>query len=158
MTNRTIDKMRPRKTTLIFFVAVLVINLLFASCGNTSSTSVAAIKSFQIIKTENYMFRALELKIMPLDKKGRLLNNISSTLIANVMLWNDQRTGILLQQWENIPITREDFQDNVGYIIVLNYVDFEPMVDQVAYIKMAVKAGDISWSSEAEVWLLESEH
>ncbi len=65
----------------------------------------------------------MQITFMPKDENGQLLS-INGKLSAEI--WTTGFSRVLLQEWENISITKDSFRDEVGYRIDLEYDDFKP--------------------------------
>ena len=87
----------------------------------------------------------LQITIMPMDKNGQPLS-IEGKLSAE--LWTTDSSEVLLQQWDNVPITKDSFIDGSGHDVDLEYKDFKPEIGVQYHILIALTVGSTRVTTE----------
>jgi hypothetical protein len=86
-----------------------------------------------------------------MDENGQLLS-IEGKLSAE--LWTTDSSEVLLQQWDNVPVTKDSFIDGSGHDVDLEYKDFKPEIGFQYHILIALTVGSTRLTTERVLQLI----
>ncbi len=117
----------------------------------TSEELVPKSITFSHVLTQETAETTLQITIMPRDENDQLLS-IEGKLSAE--LWTTDSSEVLLQQWDNVSITKDSFIEDSGNHVSLEYKDFKPEPGSWYYIMITLTVGTTRLTTERELQLI----
>lgn len=144
---------------ILFMLLLLLISLFScaSSRGSSSATFSGTAARLAFIQSGIITENSLDMFLGIYDGNGQLLNAEGE---VEVVLWENRESTVdsqcaPIQQWKDLPINADSFEEATGNWLSMKYIDFIPQPEQKGYMIITfTPAAGAEITCEGEILLL----